>query len=445
MLAPKALLAERLITRKVSIAPLVTFRILFGLLMLASIVRFWAYGWIHQLYIAPKVYFPFLPGVEPLPGVGMYVVFSAMATAAAGIALGWFYRLSTATFFVLFTYVELIDKTNYLNHYYFVSLVAFLLIWIPAHGDFSLDVRRGARRPTDQVPVGFLNLLRFQLVVVYFFAGLAKINSDWLLKAQPMKMWLSANAYRPVLGTILRYKVTAYLFSWFGMVYDLSIPFFLSLKATRQLAFFCVVVFHLMTWWLFPIGMFPFIMIGLTTVFFSPGQHLKVLTILKSLFRWQVRPEVRPTAISHPLLKLFVVFIALQVLIPLRYLSYPGDVFWNEAGYRFSWRVMLMEKAGSATYYVRDRDTGQQSMVANYEHLSLQQEKMMATQPDILVQYAHYLHDHYEELGMTDPIVTAEVFVTLNGQPSRRFISPEIDLSKESIIGSYSLVVPLDH
>jgi len=445
MLTSKALLAERLITEKVSIAPLVTFRILFGLLMFASIVRFWAYGWIHQLYIAPKVYFPFLPGVEPLPGVGMYVVFSAMATAAAGIALGWFYRLSTATFFVLFTYVELIDKTNYLNHYYFVSLVAFLLIWIPAHGDFSLDVRRGTRRPTDQVPVGFLNLLRFQLVVVYFFAGLAKINSDWLLKAQPMKMWLSANAYRPVLGTILRYKVTAYLFSWFGMVYDLSIPFFLSLKATRRLAFFCVVVFHLMTWWLFPIGMFPFIMIGLTTVFFSPEVHLKVLTILKSLFRWQVRPEVRPTAISHPLLKLFAVFIALQVLIPLRYLSYPGDVFWNEAGYRFSWRVMLMEKAGSATYYVRDKDTGQQSMVANYEHLTPQQEKMMATQPDILVQYAHYLHDHYEGLGMTDPIVTAEVFVTLNGQPSRRFISPEVDLSKEPIIGSYSLVAPLDH
>ncbi len=445
MLAPKALLAERLITGKVSIAPLVTFRILFGLLMFASIVRFWAYGWIHQLYIAPKVYFPFLPGVEPLPGVGMYVVFSVMSIAAAGIALGWFYRISTTAFFVLFTYVELIDKTNYLNHYYFVSLVAFLLIWIPAHGDFSLDVRRGTRRPTDQVPVGFLNLLRFQLVVVYFFAGLAKINSDWLLKAQPMKMWLSANAYRPVLGTLLRYKVTAYLFSWFGMVYDLSIPFFLSLKATRRVAFFCVVVFHLMTWWLFPIGMFPFIMIGLTTVFFSPGQHLKVLTILKSLFRWQVRPEVRPTAISHPLLKLFAVFIALQVLIPLRYLSYPGDVFWNEAGYRFSWRVMLMEKAGSATYYVRDRDTGQQSMVANYEHLTPQQEKMMATQPDILVQYAHYLHDHYEELGMTDPIVTAEVFVTLNGQPSRRFISPEIDLSKESIIGSYSLVAPLYH
>ncbi|MEQ8581881.1 MAG: HTTM domain-containing protein [Marinoscillum sp.] len=445
MLRSKSMLAERLVTAKVSIAPLVTFRLLFGLLMLASVIRFCAYGWIHQQYIAPRVYFPFLPGVEPLPGVGMYAVFFVMALASAGIALGWFYRISTATFFVLFTYVELIDKTNYLNHYYFLSLIAFLLIWMPAHGDFSMDVRRGARRATDHVPVGFMNVLRFQLMVVYFFAGLAKINSDWLLSAQPMKMWLSANTHRPVLGPILRYKLTAYVFSWFGMVYDLSIAFFLSLNVTRRFAFLCVVVFHLMTWWLFPIGMFPFIMIGLTTVFFSPEEHLKVLRQLKSLFRWQDSPDVQNIRISNPLVKLFAVFMALQVLIPLRFLSYPGDVFWTEAGYRFSWRVMLMEKAGSATFYVRDSDTGRQSMVANYEHLTPQQEKMMATQPDMLVQYAHYLHDYYLQQGMTDPIVTADVFVTLNGRPSTRFIDPEVDLSKRSVIGSHSLVLPHTH
>ena len=34
----------------------------------------------------------------------------------------------------------------------------------------------------------------------------------------------------------------------------------------------------------------------------------------------------------------------IQVIFPLRYIFYPGELFWHEQGYRFSWRVMLMEK-----------------------------------------------------------------------------------------------------
>jgi len=37
-------------------APLAVFRIFFGLLMLISIVRFWAYGWIDSVYVQPKLH-----------------------------------------------------------------------------------------------------------------------------------------------------------------------------------------------------------------------------------------------------------------------------------------------------------------------------------------------------------------------------------------------------
>ncbi len=31
-------------------------------------------------------------------------------------------------------------------------------------------------------------------------------------------------------------------------------------------------------------------------------------------------------------------FLAIQLIVPWRFLAYPGELFWHEAGYRFSWR-----------------------------------------------------------------------------------------------------------
>ena len=420
---------DLLIYRKVTIAPLVTFRILFGLLMLVSTIRFWANGWIDELYIAPQFYFSFIEGVRPLTGLGMYWVFASMIVAAIFITIGFAYRISAISFFILFTYVELLDKSNYLNHYYFVSLISFLMCWLPANGDFSLDVKFGFRKAIDQIPVAFINILRFQMGALYFFAGLAKMNPSWLFEGQPLKMWLSANAYKPLIGWIFQYKITAYIFSWFGMIYDTTIPFLLSWNSTRLLAYILVIGFHLMTWWLFPIGMFPFIMIVITTIFFSPESHLRVLEPLKQMVGWYSTQE-ETTTIYQGQKWVFVAFIILQIALPFRYLAYPGDLFWTEQGYRFSWRVMLMEKAGYATFYVSERGEKKRSVIANYEYLMPQQEKMMATQPDMLVQFAHYLEADFKEKGMVDPVVTADVFVTLNGQPNKRYIDPKVDLTE---------------
>ncbi|WP_245986232.1 HTTM domain-containing protein [Marinoscillum furvescens] len=418
------------LSQKVTNAPLVTFRLLFGALMVVSILRFWINGWIYDLYIAPKLYFPFIEGLKPVPGDGMYVVFGAMLLAATMIMVGAYYRVATTAFFLLFTYVELLDKTNYLNHYYFVSLLSFLLIFIPAHKDFSWDVRFGRTKPTAEAPRIFIQVLRLQMAILYVFAGIAKINSDWLLRAQPMKMWLAANVYQPVIGELFRYKLTAYIFSWFGMVYDTTIPFWLSWKKSRVPAYVTVVIFHLMTWWLFPIGMFPFIMIAITTVFFSPESHQRVLQQFKNWTRWQAPLPKSNAAVSPAIKWLFIGYFAVQFLLPMRYLAYPGDLFWTEEGYRFSWRVMLMEKAGQASFYVKDKGQEKAFLVPNYEYLTQQQEKMMATQPDMIVQYAHMLEEIYKAKGLTDPVITAEVYVTLNGRPNRQFIDPKVDLTE---------------
>jgi hypothetical protein len=441
------------IQQPIHIAPLITFRVLFGLMMFASIVRFWLNGWITELYVNPTFYFPY-PGfawVHPLGNSGMHLLFAIMALSAILVALGLFYRLAITLFFLSFTYVELIDSTNYLNHYYFISLVSFLLIWLPANRYYALDVRLNPAIRQEFVPRWMIGVIRLQLGMVYFFAGIAKLNPDWLLHALPMKIWLPAKSHLPVVGMFMYESWVAYLFSWFGAVYDLFIVFFLLNRKTRPVAYFFVLLFHLATAVFFPgIGMFPYVMIVSSLVFFHAGFHQKILSFLK--LPVSANPSATPLlssgnqAIIKPFLPILIgIYFLLQVVIPFRFLLYPGHLFWNEEGYRFSWRVMLMEKSGNTFFYVKEPSTGKTYEVSNNKFLTPLQEKMMSTQPDMILQYAHYLAETYTQRGIKNPEVYAECFVALNGERSRLFIDKTVNLAKQPLSWKhYNWVLPFD-
>ncbi len=415
-------------------AALVVFRIMFGLMMLYSTLRFISMGWVDSFYIKPSFLFPFegFYWLDALPANGMYVVFMLMVLSAAFILLGFFYRISSIIFFLSFTYVELLDKSNYLNHYYFVSLMAFIIIFLPLHKRFSLDVYFKRVEATNRTRNFYVLLPQTQLAIVYIFAGIAKLNADWLFQALPLKIWLPANAHLPIIGDVLRYEWIAYVFSWCGALYDLFIVFFLMNARTRNVAYFFVIIFHVLTRILFPIGMFPFIMIASTLIFFSDDFHERIIKFLSSLFPKNNQSfSYNLPSLNKKVYSLFLFFVFIQIVVPFRYLAYPGKLFWTEQGYRFSWRVMLMEKAGTAIFYVEDSTSGKRIEINNRDFLTVNQEKMMSTQPDMMVQYAHYLKQYYEKQGIVNPKVYADVFVSLNGRGSKRFIDPNIDLSKE--------------
>ena len=167
------------LNKPTSIAPLAVFRVLFGFIMLLSIARFAARGWIKSLYIDPVFYFNFygFEWVEPLSALGMYLLFVIIGVSALMIMLGYKYRWATLVFFLSFTYVELIDKANYLNHYYFVSLVSFLLIFLPAHRSFSLDSWLNPKTAVSHVPNWTIVVIKLQLAIVYIYAGARQIKS----------------------------------------------------------------------------------------------------------------------------------------------------------------------------------------------------------------------------------------------------------------------------
>ncbi|MDN3688506.1 HTTM domain-containing protein [Cyclobacterium jeungdonense] len=416
---------------RVRATPFSVFRGVFGLLMAVGTARFMWLGWIEDHYTTPIVHFHYwgFEWIEPFSTGTLYVLHWLMLLAAFGVMLGtrWLYRLSAVTLFLTFTYTELIDLTYYLNHYYYVSIVCAFLCIVPSPPPIWDTEAR--------VPRWVLVIFKLQIAIVYIYAGLAKINYDWLILALPLKIWLPAHDNIPILGPLFTWSVTPYIFSWFGMLYDCLIVFFLLYRRTRVWAYVTVIIFHSLTGLLFQIGIFPLVMMGGTLIFFDFGTRKSPATL----------PKGPPKTKERILAAVLLIHFTFQLLFPWRYLLYEGNVSWTEQGYRFGWRVMLMEKAGTATFYVKDSQTGREGVVDNREFLNPHQEKQMAMQPDMILQFAHFLGAYYAEKGVHSPQVRAEVYVTLNGRPSQLLIDPTVNLMKETdSFGPKKWIVPYE-
>lgn len=427
------------LNKTTDVSPLVIFRIGFGIMMCYGMIRFWLKGWIETIYIQPDFHFSYygFEWIKPL-GSYTYILFIICGLAAIFIALGFKYRIAIIIFFLSFTYIELMDKTTYLNHYYFISMMSFLMIFLPLNASFSIDAYF-KKKSYRLVPNWTIDAIKVMLTIVYLYAGLAKINSDWLLKAMPLKIWLPSKYDLPLLGENLMYQNWFhYAMSWSGMLYDLLIPFLLIYKRTRIFAFILVVFFHVFTRVLFPIGMFPYVMIISTLIFFDSNFHKKIISVLRMTIHRLLKlkneiviNEVYPLLNRKISLTIVFLFLSVQLLFPFRYLTYPGELFWTEEGYRFSWRVMLIEKMGYTNFKIVDAETNNYFYVDNQNFLTPLQEKQMSFQPDFILEYAHYLGDHFKKQGHKNIQVFAESFVALNGRLSQPFIDKSIDLYKE--------------
>ena len=423
------------LNKKTDTAPLAVFRILFGFMMFLSIIRFWANGWIQKLYIEPNFFFSYygFDWIKPI-GSYTYLIFALCGLASICVAIGYKYRLSIIIFFLSFTYIELMDKTTYLNHYYFISILSFLLIFLPANASFSIDAYL-KKRSYSTVPKWTIDVIKLLLGIVYFYAGLAKLNSDWLFRAMPLKIWLPSKYDLPFIGnTLMQQEWFHYSMSWGGAVYDLLIPFLLLYRRTRFIGFLLVLFFHIFTRVLFPIGMFPYIMIVSSLIFFDARLHHKIINYIKVIIPTKATYIKNTGNYTFGFYKKRIVyaivgfFLICQLLIPFRYLLYPGELFWTEEGYRFSWRVMLMEKAGYANFKIVDSQTKKSFYVNNRDFLTSFQEKQMSFQPDFILEYAHYLGDHFQKQGHKNIEVYVDSYVALNGRLSTRYINPSIDL-----------------
>lgn len=424
---------SRSLDRPVSGQSGAVFRVTFGVVGFLIAARYLAYGWVDQLLVSPDRHFtyPGLGWITPWAEPWMSIHIAVMGVAALCVALGWRYRWALGSFLVLFVHLEAIDRTLYINHYYWIGLTAFVMLFLPLNRTWSLDARRNGWRPV--VPIAVVWLLRFQVGFVYVFAGIAKLNTDWLLRGEPLATWLGARTDLPVLGQLLGSIELAVALSWAGALFDLTIVGWMLWRRSRPFAYGAAIGFHTATWLLFPsIGLFPLIMSVSLLVFFRPDWPSLVWSGIRG-----VAPQPKTVAPAstrrwnRPMSAALVVYVIAMVLIPLRSLG-NDDVLRSGEGYQFGWRVMLTEKSGTVDFVVTDPGSGATWVVDGPEGLTVRQEAVMATDASLIRQAAAMVETDLAAQGYGDLEVRAESYLSFNGRPNARFIDPAIDLTDPS-------------
>ncbi|MGB0524494.1 MAG: HTTM domain-containing protein [Flammeovirgaceae bacterium] len=429
--------------RPIDIAPLIFFRVFAGGLitiektgeLFTNYHRDFVIGDFHFSYF-------FFQWLEPWPPMGVYIHMGFNVLIALCVTLGLYYRWTTILMFLSTSSMFLMEKAVYINHTYLYSLFAFLLIFMPANRAWSLDVKRNPSIATGQTPAWTVYLILFQMSVVYFFAGIAKVNPDWF-QAQPMTIWLSSKKHFYIIGPILTSAIWPYVVSYGGVLFDLFIVPALLWKRTRLYAFIISCCFHLINVCTFGIGTFPWLSAVVTALFFAPESFRKLKFLDRNIPKFQ--PSTAPV-VGKPWVKVFIVtYVAIQLLVPMRQWIYPGNTSWTEYGHNFSWHMMLRSKRGSTMFTVKDPDSGKEWKEDPFKRLTRKQSFRMVGKPDMILEYAHYLAELYREKGHPNVEVYVDARVKLNARKKQRMIDPTVDLAKESwSLLPYSWVIPLE-
>jgi vitamin K-dependent gamma-carboxylase len=454
----------------VSAASVAMLRLGLGLVLAWSMFRYLSRGWVSTQLAGPEfhVHYPGFSWVAPAPAPWMHLVLVAVGVAGVALALGWHQRASAAVALIGFVWIELIDAATYLNHYELVTLLLAWAVVLPMNRAWSLDRRAGRVGAPPTVARWVVWTLRTQLASVYVFAGLAKLTPDWLLHGEPLGTWLAARSDLEIVGPLLTHASAGIVASWGGALFDLTIVGFLCWRRSRPFAYAAVVVFHLVTWRLFPaIGVFPLAMILLTPIFFDPAWLLLTKPRVKRLLQ---RPEHATSPLGGPppskprvkrllqrpehardagweegatmavgqqrrmsrwVVGALAAVALVQVVVPLRHLAEGGDVRWDEVGYRWSWRVMLTERSGVATFDVVDPVSGEHQRVSPAEALAPHQARYVSSRPEALRQFAHWLADRREEQTGVRPAVHATAWVSVNGSRRALIVDPTVDLAAQ--------------
>ena len=414
--------------------------------MFWEVTRYFRYGWINRYWIEPTFNFSYWPfNFHPLPGDGMYWLWLGLGLLALMILLGLFYRLATILFFLCFTYTFLLEQARYLNHFYLVVLVSFILIFIPANRTFSLDARIFKKIRTDVAPAWSLWLVRFLIGVPYFFGGIAKINSDWL-QGYPLANWLLGDLDFPIIGPYFTEHWMIMIMSYSGLLLDLCVVPILLFKRTRFWGFIFISLFHFMNAGLFTIGIFPWFMMASTALFFPPDWPRKFMDkVFKGDWKRKHLALSPTTTVQRKRVLLgLALFCGLQVLLPFRHLLIPGDVHWTEEGHRYAWHMKLRSKSGNTTFYVTNKANGEVIEINNRGYLKGWQEGKMQGKPYMIWEFAQYLKEDHALMGL-DVSVTVEAYASLNGRQYQQIIDPKVDLTQVSkpVFGYASWIRPL--
>ena len=409
-------------------APLAVWRIAFGTLMLLEAWGAIATGWVRRAYVAVDYSFPFM-GFEFLGflnGPAAYAWFGAMGVAALGVALGYRYRISAVLLAVLWSAAYLGQKTHYNNHYYLAMLLCWAMALVPQASErASFDAsRRGTSAPTH--PYWITLGAKLLLLIVFSYGAVAKLYTGWW-NGDFIATGFAAKAHYPLIGPVLAWPAFQTFITFGAIAFDALVIPLLWWRPTRRFALLGLVAFNAFNSVVFQIGIFPYLVLAFTVFFFPPST-------IERLFRL---PPVAGEGqgfrqnLSARATFVFVGFLVVQALLPLRHHLLPGDVNWTEEGHRLSWRMMSRSKSGALRLSAVHPVTGVTEAVPPRLGLSPKQAGHVATKPDFLYQWVQRLKAYYVgDRGWPGvELYVRESRVYLNGRGPHPLFAEGVDLA----------------
>ena len=418
------------LTRPIDSSSLLLFRLLTGILIAQELINGLFLGKFHE-YTSPVFNFSYLffEWIRPWPYWGMVIHYAVTILAAFGVAFNFKYRLSSILLFMGYTSLFLMEQTEYINHAYLYCLISFWLMILP------LNQRR------SHFPAWMLYLILFHMGLAYFYGGIAKLNGDWMA-GRPMNLFLE-HRKDYFLSFIYQKNWAPLFFSYGGILFDLLIVPMMVIKRTRLLGFILSLVFHLSNVLMFGLATFPWFSLLLTSLFFDPSWPRRIPVLSHHLPTKEGTPQ--ESKLNPILITALSCYVVIHLLLPLRHWLYPGVTSWTEEGHMFSWRMMLRHKQGTLSYFVQNKTTLEIIPINPLEFITQRQFGDIIGKPDLMLQFSHFLRDHYQRSWGSEVSVFASSRVSLNGRPQKEMIKPGTDLAQEKrSILSYEWVLPLD-
>jgi len=392
------------------------FRIVFGLIALWEVKFFYDIQFLENFILDTpvKFYYDFLP-ISALDSGTMELLLAGLALSALCITLGIFYRGAIIYFFAVFTYLFLLDKGYYNNHLYLISLMSFLMIFLKL--DSALTIVSKKRR--SHIPHWQYRILQFQIIVVYFFGGISKLNPFWF-EMHPVQELLASKD--------IQSELMLYFIMIGGLLFDLSIGFLLIWKKTRKYALLAALVFNIMNAWIFDdINIFPFFMIGCLILFIDQE---KLEKYLQKLGRKSILEKPTITPIQKIPLILISVYVFWQLVLPLRHYFIDGYPDWTGEGQRFAWRMKIQTRSiKKMQFAILDLDKKIIHEIDPKQYLNGSQYTEMASHPRMIIQFAFFLKEEIAaKMNIFNCRVHSNIKVSFNGTKTQNIFRQDLDL-----------------
>jgi len=424
------------------------FRIVYGCFMIIEMGLYLKMDVVKNAFILPKVHlsYSYLEFVQPLPEGIMDVIQYVMLACAVLIALGLWFRPASFVFGTLFAYFFFLDKGIFNNHLYLFVMLAFILGFTHADRFFSLRNYFARESSNDfKVQRWEVFLIQMHISIVYFYGGLAKINPDWLFHCQPVRTLVEQMPADHILSSWLKLDFQIAFETYAGLIFDLAIPFLLWYKPTRLWSVLPTLFFHVSNSLTFDdIGIFPFIMIFATVLYFEPDE----LPIIKNMLPKKGKASLPLLDSAGWVKKLMVAHIVFQLLFPFRGLFLPNPVNWTMIANRFSWRMKSQTRlVDEFRFTIQDGPNGEPLPVEINKFLNPMQMNAVSYDALAAAATAKQLAEEGKRRGMADPVVKASIKVRWNGYPPSYTVNPEVDLSKVdcSPFKKLDWVMPMPH